>query len=220
MTGPLDPGLADALAALAAGQAHDHTLAELEARAEELGVPAVDRATASFVALVVRAVGARRVVELGAGAGDLTWWLAGAVGDDGEVVVTTAADDAVVLTAALRRGGRFDRVDLRVVEHPPPGSPDHLAAVEGDLDALVVHEVSPRLQETIELVASRLRPGGVLLVAGVLADGPPAGRAAQVVRALLEDPEVWVSLVPLGDGWLVALRARSDLAGGATDRLW
>jgi hypothetical protein len=41
-----------------------------------------DPATATFVAFVVRAVGARRVIELGAGMGDLTWWLAGAVGAD------------------------------------------------------------------------------------------------------------------------------------------
>ncbi|MTV26616.1 hypothetical protein FTX61_14505 [Nitriliruptoraceae bacterium ZYF776] len=220
MPGPLDPSLADALAALASGQAHDQTLAELEGRADALGLPMVDRATGSFVALVLRAVGARRVVELGAGHGDLTWWLAGATGADREVLVVTDPDETDGIEVALRRGGRFAGVRLRGASHPAPASPDHLAEVAGPLDAVVVRDVTARLVEVVGEVGARLRDGGVLLVEGVLADGAPAGRAAAVVRDALEDPELWASVVPLGRGWLVALRARSDLGGAATDQLW
>lgn len=220
MSGPLDPSLADALTALAGAQVHDPTLTELEGRADALQRPVVDRATGSFLVLLLRAIGARRVVELGAAHGDLTWWLAGAVADDGEVVAVTSPDDAESAEATLRRAGRFSQVTLHTATHPAATSPDHLAEVPGELDAVVVREVTSRLAEIVEVVGGRLRPGGLLLVEGVLADGAPAGRAATVVRETLEDPELWASVVPLGTGWLVALRARSNLAGAASDRLW
>jgi predicted O-methyltransferase YrrM len=213
-----DP-MRDALAALAAAQAHDEALVELEIAAEATGEPLPDRAAATFVAWAVRAVGAVRVVELGAGRGGLTWWLAGAVGAGGELHAVTDAATAPTLTDRLRRSGRHGRTTVHAVEGADV-SPDHLTLVDGPLDALVVRRTTPRLVEAWDAVTSRVRPGGVLLVGEVLVDGPPAGRTAALVREALEDPELWSTVVPLGDGWLAGLRARSDLAGGATDRLW
>ncbi len=215
--GELGPVLAD----LAFAQAHDHALVELAEAASARGESVPDRAAATFVTWAVRAVGARRVVELGAGAGALTWWLAGAVGDDGEVHACTDPASAARLEATLRRSGRFGPVTLHLDGSSLAGaSPDHLADVPGDLDAIVVNVVTAELLGSWTTAVERLRPGGVLLVAGVLADGTPDGRDADVVREALEDPELWTSVVPLGDGWLAALKARSDLAGGATDELW
>lgn len=213
--------LADALIALASAQADDPALAEFELAADATGEPLLDRAASTFVTWALRAVGATRVVELGGGTGALTWWLAGAVGADGEVHVVTDPVGGEVAVDRLRRAGRFDRVVVHTTDAGDGGaSPDHLATIEGELDAIVVREVTPRLAEAWDELVARVRPGGVIVVGSVLADGPPAGVTAAVVREALEDPELWASVVPLDRGLLVALKARSDLAGAATDRLW
>jgi predicted O-methyltransferase YrrM len=215
-----DP-LGDALADLAFAQAHDHALVELEIAAEATGEPLPDRAAATFVAWALRAVGARRVVELGAGRGGLSWWLAGATATDGELHLVTDEADRAPLTDRLRRAGRFGHVTVHVTDAADRGAaPDHLTLVEGDLDAVVVRETTPRLADDWEALVARVRPGGVVVVGEVLVDGPPAGRTGAIVREALEDPELWASVVPLGQGWLVALKVRSDLGGAATDRLW
>lgn len=213
--------LADALVDLAFAQTHDHALVDLEIAAEATAQPLPDRAAATFVAWAVRSVGASRVVELGAGGGGLTWWLAGAIGAEGELHAVTDAASAETLAGRLRRAGRFGQVTVHGTEAADGGaSPDHLTGIDGDLDAIVVREVTPRLADAWDALVARVRPGGVVVVGEVLADGPPAGRTAAVVRDALEDPDLWTSIVPLGRGWMVALRTRSDLAGAATDRLW
>jgi predicted O-methyltransferase YrrM len=213
--------LADALTALASAQADDAALIEFELAADANGEPIPDRATATFVTWALRAAGATRVVELGGGTGGLSWWLAGAVGAEGEVHVVTDPASGEVAAGRLRRAARFDRIVLHTPDAAEDSaSPDHLAAIDGELDAIVVREVTPRLADAWGALVARVRPGGVIVVGAVLTDGPPTGRAAAVVRDALEDPELWTSLVPLGRGLLVALKARSDLAGAATDRLW
>ena len=68
---------------------HDEpVLVEMETRAAEHGFPIVGRATGRFLELAARAVGARRVMELGSGYGYSAYWFARAVGPDGEVVCT------------------------------------------------------------------------------------------------------------------------------------
>jgi predicted O-methyltransferase YrrM len=215
------PRLPVDLADLAAAQAHDQVLVELEVAADAAGEPVPDRATATFVTWALRSVGARRIVELGAGRGALTWWLAGAVGAEGELHAVTTADAASIVRDRLRRSGRATQVTVHTTDADDGSDPVHLEAVDGDLDAVVVATVGEALPTGWATVVDRVRPGGVILVAGVLPGGSlPGGEVGDLVRDALEDPELWVTLVPLGGGWLAALKARSDLAGGATDRLW
>jgi predicted O-methyltransferase YrrM len=209
------------LADLAAAQAHDQVLVELEVAADASGEPVPDRAAASFVTWALRTAGARRVVQLGAGRGALTWWLAGAVGADGDLHAVTSADEAPILRDRLRRSGRATQVTVHTTDADDGTDPVHLGAVDGDLDAVVIGAAGGSLAPGWPDVVERVRPGGIVLVGGVLPGGALRGdEVGDLVRDALEDPELWVTLVPLGAGWLAALKARSDLAGGATDRLW
>jgi predicted O-methyltransferase YrrM len=209
------------LADLAAAQAHDQVLVELEVAADASGEPVPDRAAATFVTWALRTAEARRVVELGAGRGALTWWVAGAAGAEGEVHAVTSADEAPILRDRLRRSGRATQVTVHTTDADGGTDPVHLGAVDGDLDAVVIGTADRSLVLGWSDVVERVRPGGVVLVGGVLPSGAlPSGEVGDLVRDTLEDPELWVTIVPLGGGWLAALKARSDLAGGATDRLW
>lgn len=209
------------LADLAAAQAHDQLLVELEVAADASGELVPDRASATFVTWALRSAGARRVVELGADRGSLTWWLAGAVGPDGELHSVTAADEVPIVRDRLRRSGRAAQTTVHPTDADDGRDPVHLGAVEGELDGVVVRTVDRSVVAGWRSLVDRVRPGGVVLVGGVLPGGEmAAGEVGDLVRDTLEDPELWVTLVPLGGGWLAALKARSDLAGGATDRLW
>src|SRR5215510_2215516 len=90
-------------------------LVEMEARADEHGFPIVGRATGRFLELAARAVGARRVMELGSGYGYSAYWFARAVGEEGEVICTDGdADNAKYAEDYLGRASVWDRVRYHV----------------------------------------------------------------------------------------------------------
>src|SRR5215467_12886172 len=84
----MDDGVERYLKELAEVGTGDATLTAMEARGHEHGFPIIGRATGRFVELAARAMGARRVMELGSGYGYSAYWFATAVGADGEVVCT------------------------------------------------------------------------------------------------------------------------------------
>src|SRR5438093_10151309 len=68
---------------------HDEpVLLEMEAEGKERGFPIIGRLVGVTVELLARAVGARRVFELGSGYGYSAYWFCRAVGRDGEVHCT------------------------------------------------------------------------------------------------------------------------------------
>ncbi|HUH08877.1 MAG TPA: hypothetical protein VML96_13840, partial [Egibacteraceae bacterium] len=86
--GFLDPAVSDYLTELAAHQRADATLDDMESRAREHGFPIVGRAVGVFLELIVRSLGAQRVMELGSGYGYSAYWFARAVGATGHVICT------------------------------------------------------------------------------------------------------------------------------------
>src|SRR5512133_3549160 len=111
----MDDAVENYLTELARTEHEDPVLVEMEARAAEHGFPIVGRATGRFLELAARAVGARRVVELGSGFGYSAYWFARAVGPGGEVRCTDG-DPANAETGAsfLARAGLGDRVTYHV----------------------------------------------------------------------------------------------------------
>ena len=86
----MDDAVESYLTELARTEHEDPVLVEMEARAAEHGFPIVGRATGRFLELAARAVGARRVMELGSGYGYSAYWFARAVGRTARSSVRTA----------------------------------------------------------------------------------------------------------------------------------
>ncbi len=208
--------VADYLTNLAVVEHRDPVLEEMEQRADEHGFPIVGRSAGRFLELMLRAVGARRVVDLGSGYGYSAYFLAGAVGSDGEVVCSDLdpanADRA---EGYLRRAERWAPVTWWTGD-----SLEVLAAQHGEFDAIFCDVDKEAYPDAWRAASERLRVGGVWLCDNVLWDGRvaglgepgPAEREAmitpirQMTRLVIDDDRYVSSIVPLRDGIQVALR--------------
>jgi predicted O-methyltransferase YrrM len=83
-------------------------LAEMEEDAARNRVPIADREVALFLEITARAMGARRVLEIGMAIGYSVVYLAQATGPDG-LVVTIEPDDEMIRRACPHREGTSPR---------------------------------------------------------------------------------------------------------------
>jgi caffeoyl-CoA O-methyltransferase len=201
----------DHLTDLAAAQHRDQTLTEMEARAEELGFPIIGRAAGRFLELQARAIGARRVMELGSGYGYSAYWFARAVGEDGEVVCSDGdPENARLAESYLRRAGLWDRVDYHVGD-----ALEVFAGVDGGFDIVYCDIDKDGYPDAWAAAAERVRVGGLFICDNVLWYGRVAGvntpdavtsAIVAMTRAVATDQRFVSSIAPIRDGVLVALR--------------
>jgi predicted O-methyltransferase YrrM len=192
----------------------DAVLSEMEARAEAEGFPIVGRVEGRLLELQARAIGARRVIELGSGFGYSAYWFARAVGPEGRVTCTEESEELVGdAKGYLSRAGLWDRVDYRVAD-----GLEVLSAVEELFDAVYVDTHKFQYPDAWLKARSRIRVGGLYLCDNVLWRGMvPGGEDDPVFpgwpdairehnRLVTQDPN-WITHVdPTRDGVLVALR--------------
>lgn len=211
----MDDAVADYLTDLANQEHDDPVLTEMETRAREHGFPIVGHAAGRFLELEARAVGARRVFELGSGYGYSAYWFSRAVGPDGEVHCTDADPrNAETAEHYLRRAGLWDPVRYHVGD-----ALAGLAAVDGEFDVIYNDVDKPGYPDCWRAASERLRVGGLYLCDNVLWDGTvatgedrdagTAGWTAHVRehnRLVAQDPRYVGSIVPIRDGVMVALR--------------
>ena len=193
----------------------DPVLAEMEAQAAREGIPVVVPATGQLLHVVARACGARRVLEVGTAIGVSTLYLARAVGEEGEVVSFEIDPDRyAVARECLNRAGVSGQTDLRL-EDARLGVP----TLEGEFDLAFVDGVKTQYGEYFEALLPLLRRGGVLAVdnvrmGGTVAEARGDGQWTQEqiegARAfnqrLLRDESLTGTIVPVGDGVLMAVR--------------
>ncbi|MFI8747849.1 O-methyltransferase [Pseudomonas sp. NPDC077186] len=162
-----------------------------------------------FMALLVRLLGARRIVEVGTFTGYSAICLADAMGSQGQLICCDLPGD---YNATARRyfaeAGLTERIQWRLGP-----ALDSLAALEGegqgDFDLIFVDADKANYPAYLEQALRLLRQGGLLLFDNTLWSGrvlqaqPDSAdtRAIQALnRALRDDARVELSLLPLGDG--------------------
>ena len=187
-------------------------------RAETLAMPEagmqISPEQGQFMALLVRLIGAERIVEVGTFTGYSALCMASALPPTGRMV---ACDVSAEWTAVARRywteAGIADRIDLRLA--PAMETLDDLIAggEAGRFDFGFIDADKENYQGYYERVLALLRPGGLVAVDNVLWGGrvvDPAKRDTDTEairafnKALKGDPRVDISLVPIGDGLTLA----------------
>ena len=179
------------------GTAHDAGLAD---RLERLRN--VEPDTAQVLSVLVQALAARRLLELGTSNGYSTLWLADAVRSVGGRLVTVDLDAARSALAALNldRVGLRELVELRVEDAAVTlrESPD------GGWDLIFLDAERPAYAGYWPDLVRVLRPGGLLAVDNVLSHAAQVADFRALVRA---DARVSEAVVPTGAGLLLVVRA-------------
>ncbi len=167
-----------------------------------------------FMALLIELLGARRTLEVGVFTGYSALSVALALPDDGELV---ACDISEEWTSMARRywqeAGVHDKIDLRLA--PGLDTLDALLADgrRGEFDFAFLDADKESYVEYAERCLELVRPGGVLAFDNALWNGsvadpqqtdPATTAIRRVTRQLRDDPRVSLSLVPIGDGLLLA----------------
>lgn len=212
----MDDAVEEYLTDLARVEHEDPVLVTMEARAAENGFPIVGRATGRYLELAARAIGARRVMELGSGYGYSAYWFARAVGSTGEVVCTDGdAGNAELAESYLRDAGVWDRVRYRVGD-----ALEGFAAEDGEFDVVYCDVDKDGYPDCWRAARERIRLGGLWLCDNVIwsghvatgtdREGLPGATAAirEHNRLVAEDDRFVASIVPIRDGVMTALRVR------------
>jgi len=163
--------------------------------------------------LLVRLIGARRCLEIGTFTGYSALCVALAMPRDGEII---ACDVSLEWTQIARRFWREAGVDARIDLRIAPALATLDALLQGggsSFDFAFIDADKENYLEYYERVVELLRPGGLLVVDNVLWGGAVADATVQdaetnAIRALndraRDDERVDMSLVPIGDGLLLA----------------
>jgi predicted O-methyltransferase YrrM len=175
-------------------------------------VPIVDRDTGRVLSAL--AAGRRRIVEVGTAFGYSTLWLA--VGQPADGTIVTIDPDRSRTDRARgwwREAGSADEritvVSAKALEAFAADEP----ALAGPFDLAFIDALKPEYGEYLERLVPRLAPGALVLADNVLWSGRVADPAehdasTDALRSfdtkVLRDPRFTATILPLGDGLLVA----------------
>ena len=207
----LDAQVADYLATL--DTESDPLLGALEAHAADRGFPLIGRASGRWLTLLARAVGARRVFEVGSGFGYSAYFFAQAVGPDGEI--HGADRDAHELDDHRRLYGDHPYSQRIHIHHGE--ALEVLSGLPGLFDVFLIDCDKAAYVDTLEAVLPRLRPGGLVLADNVLWGGrtartaPPDDTSTLGLQAfnrhVAAHPLLTSAVLPVGDGLGVCVKA-------------
>lgn len=195
--------------------APDPVLAEMEAQAARDGVPIVVPETGALLHVLALAAGAKRILEVGTAIGVSTLYLARALPGDGQIVSFEIDERRhAAARAYLERAGVLARADLRLQD-----ARAGLREVKGPFDMAFIDGVKTQYGDYLDALLPLLAPGALLTVDNTLMGGGVAEGAGdggwtedQIATArafntrLLGDERLTGTLLPVGDGVLIAVR--------------
>ena len=190
-------------------------LAALEASGEASNIPIVSRDAGRVLAVL--AGGRKRIVEVGTAYGFSTLWLALGQPAGGTIVTIDPDRTRTDLARGWWREAGIPDEQIVVVNAPAleafaAGEP----ALAGPFDLVFIDALKPEYGAYVEALVGRLAPGALLLADNVLWSGRVSGARPVAAddtntnalrefdRALLADPRFTATILPLGDGLLVA----------------
>jgi predicted O-methyltransferase YrrM len=189
-------------------------LLEMEGVATPEGIPILSRDSGRMLATL--AVGRRRVVEVGTAIGYSTLWIALAQPSDG--TIATIDPDRDRTARAREYWSRAGIAEDRIVVVNAPALEAFEADTEelrGPFDLAFIDALKPEYPAYLDAIRPRLAPGALVVADNVLWSGRTSGarttRAGdgteelrEICRRLSADPDFETTILPIGDGLLVA----------------
>jgi predicted O-methyltransferase YrrM len=178
------------------GQQNDATITDRTRRMLN-----ITRDTGEFLVVLVKAMDAKRVLEIGTSNGYSTLWLARAARDVGGAVTTVEVSELKInlAKANFARSGleRFITLVYDNAGNMLKGTP------ESSVDLLFLDSERPEYRGWWPDLKRVLRPGGLLVVDNATSH---AEQMAPFVALVTADPTFTTSLVPVGNGEFLAVK--------------
>jgi predicted O-methyltransferase YrrM len=162
----------------------------------------VEPPTAELLGVLIRATGARRVLELGTSNGYSTLWLADAVEATGGRVVSVDLDAArsELARTSIGTAGLAERIELRIED-----AADALATSEdGAWEFVFLDAERPAYPGYLQDLVRTLAPGGLLAVDNVISH---EHELVEFTRLIEAEPAFTQTVVPVGAGLRLAVVA-------------
>jgi predicted O-methyltransferase YrrM len=171
----------------------------------------ITRDTGRLLWILVGAIGARRILEVGTSNAFSTIWLADAARATGGRVTTLELNpDKIALARTnLASAGLADTVDI--IAGP---AADTLARLPGPFDLAFLDADRPSYLTYLELVVPKLRPGGLLIADNVTSH---AGELQEYLARVKSHPRLVSVTVPIGNGEEIAVKLLDSGSSGADD---
>ena len=186
---------------------------EMEKYADKTNFPIIGPAGGYYCYQIARMIGARSIFEMGSGYGYSTAWFAKAVLENGGGVVHhTVWDEKPSKMAAnhLSRLGFNGLIRYHVAE-----AVETLRQTDGQLDLIFNDIDKEAYPESLPLIKSKLRRGGVLVIDNMLWHGQilnpnDHAKSTEAIRdftkTITTDKDWIASLVPVRDGMIIAYK--------------
>ena len=185
---------------------------ECRARRAEASDPEVGK----LLAILARARGARRILEVGTAIGYGTLWLARGAPEARVVTIDPDPERRELARGFLARAGVLDRVELVDGE-----ALQVLPRLDGPFDLVYLDALKEEYRRYLDLALPKLAIGGLVVVDNLLWKGrvaePPdeEDRTADAIRAfngyLMIHPQLESVLLPLGDGVGLAVKTKPTI---------
>lgn len=212
MASQLTPGLAKYLEAL---EPSGHpVLAKMEEAAEEKHFPIIGPQCGRILAIMAKAIGARRVFEMGSGFGYSTLWFASAVGENGEVVHTDGdPENTAQAREYLSEAGFLGRVRFL------NGDATELLMKETEpFDVILIDIDKEGYPLALQAAVPKLRVGGLLMAHNTVwggkvvreSDEPTTKAIRQYNWEIMVHAELLSFVNPVHDGLSISLKVTPE----------
>lgn len=175
------------------------------------GLPQIDlRAEEGWMLmLLARMIGAKRAVEIGTLAGYSASWLAQGLGEDGHLIsLELDPRHAEVARQNLAAAGVIERVDIWV-----GNAHDLLSGLNDMVDMVFIDADKTGYERYLAWAVEHVRTGGLIVAhnafqhGAIIQDTPNENTAAmqRFNQLVADNPRLLSTIIPVGDGLLVAL---------------
>ena len=186
----------------------------MESYAEDHNFPILGPAAGYACYQIARMINAHSVFELGSGYGYSTAWFASAVEENGGGFVHHTVWDEELSRMARGHLGRLGFEGI--IQYHVAEAVATLRGMPGPFDLIFNDIEKQAYPESLPVTKDKLRPGGVLIIDNMLWRGrifseeehePSTEGVINFTRAITSDPDWIVTLLPIRDGMIVAMKA-------------
>lgn len=194
-------------------------LKEMEVYAKDKRVPIVAREVGQLLQLITRAIGAKRVLEVGTAIGYSALVFAQAMGPEGQVT-TIERDEKIIPIAKenIKKAGQANNIEILEGD-----AAIVLGQLGGQYDLIFLDGAKGHYRSFLDQSMGLLRPGGLLVSDNILYKGMVATdelvvpRQRTIVKRMREyldyicsHPDLETSIIAIGDGLAISYKKQEE----------